>query len=184
FRLRPSSHFHRSRIPVTRQPGRPTHISALLPGALLPAILLLAAAPAAAQAPPAPPSWSLTPSMALVHFTDVGVDGESGSVRFSRSISVGLTAGRALGPVTLLLGLEYLSAGFQVRDEFVNIETAAAGLSRTRLSLLARRTIGHLGHARLSLGAGPTLDIWSPDGADSRTAAGAEAQLSLALDAG
>jgi len=122
--------------------------------------------------------------MALVHFSDAGVEGESASVGFGRSVSVGLTAGRALGPVTLLLGVEYLTAGFQVREDVVMFETISADVGRTRLSLLARRTIGHLGRARLSLGAGPTLDIWSPDGADSRTAAGAAAQLILELDAG
>jgi hypothetical protein len=66
----------------------------------------------------------------------------------------------------------------------VLIEAREPAVGRTRLGLSLRGTLARRDGARLLLDAGPTLDVWSPDGSESRSSAGASARLALEMNAG
>ena len=164
---------------MSRVPRPPSHISALVPAALL-----ALAAPTLAQQPP--PTWSVGPSAALVQFSAAAAEGGGGTTvaRPSRGTSTGIEIGRVTGPIVLILNAEHMATRIELADQAVTVQAHTPTLSRTRLALGARLLVARLGEARLSLGAGPTLDIWSPDGSDARSRTGAAAQLVLAMRAG
>lgn len=156
----------------------PVHISALITPALL-----AAATPTFAQQA-APAAWSLGPTVSFVHFSAAGSDGAGAEAGFGGGTSAGVFVERSIGPLALLLAIEQLTTRIQVRDEVVVIEPQEPAVGRTRLGLSLRGTLARREGARLILDAGPTLDIWSPDGSSSRSSAGVAARLGLEMDAG
>jgi hypothetical protein len=157
----------------------PVHISALITPALL-----AAATPTFAQQAAPDAGWALGPTVSFVHFSAAGSDGAGATAGFGGGTSAGLAIERSVGPLALLLALEQLTTRIQVRDEVVMIEPQEPAVGRTRLGLSLRGTLARRQGARLILDAGPTLDIWSPDGSDSRTSLGAAARMGLEMDAG
>ncbi len=157
----------------------PVHISALITPALL-----AAATPTFAQQAAPVAAWSLGPTVSFVHFSAAGSDGAGAEAGFSGGTSAGVAVERSIGPLALLLAIEQLTTRIQVRDNVVVIEPQEPAVGRTRLGLSLRGTLARREGARLILDAGPTLDIWSPDGSDSRSSAGAAARLGLEMNAG
>lgn len=164
--------------PFPPRPG-PVHISALITPALL-----AAATPTFAQQGTPDAAWALGPTVSFVHFSAAGSDGAGAEAGFSGGTSVGLAIERSIGPLALILAIDQLTTRIQVRDELVVIEPQEPTVGRTRLGLSIRGTLAQRERARLILDAGPTLDIWSPDGSSGRSAAGAAARLGLEMDAG
>ncbi len=164
--------------PFPPRPG-PVHISALLTPALL-----AAAVPSFAQQPADVSAWALGPSVAFVHFSAAGSSGEGAEAGFAPAVGAGIAVERSIGPLALLLAIEQLTTRIQVRDDFVTIEPQAPAVDRTRLGLSLRTTLARASGARVILDAGPTLDIWSPDGSASRSSAGATARLAVETHAG
>lgn len=165
-------------LPFPQRPG-PIHISALITPALL-----AAAVPSVAQQSASAPAWNIGPAVSFVHFSAAGSDGEGAEVGFARAVSAGVSLERSIGPLALLLAIEQLTTHIQVRDDAVVIEPQEPAVGRTRLGLALRGTLARRDGARLILDAGPTLDVWSPDGSGSRSSAGAAARLALEMDAG
>ena len=164
--------------PFPPRPG-PVHISALITPALL-----AAAVPTFAQQPGASTAWGVGPTVAFVHFSAAGSDGEGAEAGFGRAVGAGIAVERSVGPLALLLAIEQLTTHVQVRDDAVVIEPQEPAVGRTRLGLALRGTLARRDGARVVLDAGPTLDIWSPDGSESRSSAGAAARIAVEMDAG
>ncbi|HEU4830425.1 MAG TPA: hypothetical protein VFT04_14620 [Gemmatimonadales bacterium] len=164
--------------PFPPRPG-PVHISALITPALL-----AAAVPTFAQQPGASPAWGVGPTVAFVNFSAAGSDGEGAEAGFGRAVGAGIAVERSVGPLALLLAIEQLTTHVQVRDDAVVIEPQEPAVGRTRLGLALRGTLARRDGARVVLDAGPTLDIWSPDGSESRSSAGAAARIAVEMDAG
>lgn len=161
--------------PFPPRPG-PVHISALITPALL-----AAAVPSFAQQPAA---WSVGPSVSFVHFSAAGSDGVGAEAGFAPAVGAGIAVERSIGPLALILAIEQLTTQIQVRDDVVVIEPQEPAVGRTRLGLSLRKVLARSDGARVTLDAGPTIDIWSPDGAESRSSAGAAARLGLETTAG
>ena len=164
--------------PFSSRPN-PVHISALITPALL-----AAAVPTFAQQSGGDADWGIGPSISFVHFSAAGSDGIGAEAGFARSVGTGVGVERSIGPLALLLAIEHLTTRIQVRDDVVLIEPQEPAVDRTRLGLSIRKVLIRGDGARLTLDAGPTLDIWSPDGSDSRSSAGAAARLALETHAG
>lgn len=164
--------------PFSPRPG-PVHI-----GALITPALLAAAVPSLAQQPAEASAWTVGPSVSFVHFSAAGSDGAGAETGFARAVGAGVAVERSIGPVALLLAIEQLTTQIQVRDPVVVIEPQVPAVDRTRVGLSVRTTLARGERARVVVDAGPTLDIWSPDGSDSRSSAGASARLALETSAG
>jgi hypothetical protein len=164
--------------PFFARPG-PVHISALITPALL-----AAAVPTLAQQPDAVPGWSVGPAVSFVDFSAAGADGAGAEAGFARTMAAGMTVGHEIGPLALLLAIEQLTTRIQVQDEVLLIEPREPAVGRTRVGLSLRGTIARRDGVRLFLDGGPALEIWSPDGSESRSSAAAGARLALEMDAG
>lgn len=156
----------------------PVHISALITPALL-----AAAVPTFAQQA-APSGWAVGPAFSFVEFSAAGADGTGAEAGFARATSTGLAVERAMGPLALLLAIEQLSTRIQVEDDVVLIEPREPAVGRTRFGISVRGTVVRREGARLLLDAGPTLDLWGPDGSDTRSSAGVSVRLALEMQAG
>lgn len=164
--------------PFPPRPG-PVHISALITPALL-----AAAVPTLAQQPDAMPAWSVGPAVSFVDFSAAGADGAGAEAGFARAMAAGVTLGHEIGPVAFLLAIEQLTTRIQVRDDVLLIEPREPAVGRTRVGLSLRGTLARRDGVRVLLDGGPTLEIWSPDGSESRSSAGAGARLALEMNAG
>lgn len=164
--------------PFLSRPG-PVHISALITPALL-----AAAVPTFAQQSAVQPGWSIGPTVSFVDFSAAGADGAGAEAAFAGATAAGVEVERAMGPLALLLAIEQLTTRIQVRDDAVMIEPREPSVGRTRFGFALRGTLARRDGARLVLDAGPTLDLWSPDGSASRSSPGAGARLALEMHAG
>lgn len=148
-------------------------------------IVSLALLPAAAAAQLPGPAWSLAPSATLVSFSAAGSELGSGSrVQPARSTAVGVGLTRRVGSWEIRASADALTSHLEVVDEGVAVELRGAALTRRRFGLAVRRAAAQIGSAAILLGVGPTIETWSPEGFEGRTAVGLEGSIALRLDAG
>ncbi|HEU5051185.1 MAG TPA: hypothetical protein VFU00_12720 [Gemmatimonadales bacterium] len=163
--------------PAPSQP--PTHVGALV----VPALLLIAA-PSFAQQAARREGWSVGLFTSFMHFSAAAVATPERAIGPSRSTAIGASAWRAIGPLRIRLSAEHLSARLEVRNADVTITAAEPSLDRTRLAADALLCLARAGQARVTLGAGPALDLWAPGTDPVRARAGVQGELAIEFHLG
>lgn len=158
-----------------------------LRSSLLIALLLAAAPPTAAQAPPDRDGWHLGGGVEAVRFGHVVVTeaapGVAAELRPSGRAGLHLAVGRTAGPWTVSLEAGWAEGNIEAGNDAVSIRDLTSDVTRYRLSLPVGRRLAMVGPGALGFELAPTLDLWSVTG-DSRLRAGAEGRLLLRVPLG
>jgi len=138
--------------------------------------MLWGAPPAALEA-----QWSLGALAVYSDFKGGARDPSGLTLEPSSRFEFGIGAARDIGRWQLQFELGWAPGHLSSRDstgETLQLDVLAEGLPRYRATALFGRQLTALGAGRLSLMAGPTLDLWQGDG-DTRPRVGGQVRLVL-----
>jgi hypothetical protein len=143
---------------------------------LVACLVLLPAAPAAAQ-------WAVAPEFGVVGFGVAARDSDGTNVGAERANVIGLR---------VTVGNLHRAVGLRVRHGSGGLRLSGHGLSVvqedvfdfTELSAFAAVRVFRIGESSMQVEAGPTLTIWNPNGESSRSRAGGAIDLAWVLPAG
>jgi hypothetical protein len=149
--------------------------------------LLVAAPPAAAQAPADHTGWCLGGGVEAVRFGHVAVSqavpGVAAEVRPTGRPAVHLSAGKSYEAWNVELEAGWAGGHIEAGNDVLSIQDKTADVTRYRLAVGIGRRLALAGSGEVSVAVVPTLDLWTVEGA-TRVRAGAEGRLLLCVPLG
>jgi hypothetical protein len=149
--------------------------------------LLVAAPPAAAQAPADHTGWCLGGGVEAVRFGHVAVSqavpGVAAEVRPTGRPAVHVSAGRHYGAWDVEIEAGWAGGHIEAGNDALSIQDKTADVTRYRLAIGIGRRLAVAGSGGIAVALVPTLDLWAVDGAN-RVRAGAEGRLLLRVPLG